>query len=263
MTKMALVATVMMPFALLAIDAGEKIMSMTPEQRAERKEFARLRKLKRTGGQIEKPGSQKGYMIVLDAQKAAASTNILNLTQTMSKFTKIEIKYERADPAAVAGGDWNAIMKQKGALAIIAVVYDDKTPSVLVAPYDQWAVVNVKKVEAGLNDAGKARFLDSRAAKLVAKAMAMLAGSCSQFPHSPASALTLDEIDSSGEMLPVDQIEHVTKFMLKLGATRKIVTTYRIACQDGWAPAPTNDFQKAIWNEVHEIPSKPIKIEKK
>ena len=42
--------------------------------------------------------------------------------------------------------------------------------------------------------------------------------------------------------------------MVKIG-------TYRQACQEGWAPAPKNDEQKAIWNQVHAIPDKPIKIE--
>jgi hypothetical protein len=36
------------------------------------------------------------------------------------------------------------------------------------------------------------------------------------------------------------------------------------ACQEGWAPAPTNDVQKAIWEKVKaeksEKPSKPIKV---
>ena len=27
--------------------------------------------------------------------------------------------------------------------------------------------------------------------------------------------------------------------------------TYRQACIEGWAPAPTNDVQKAIWEKVH------------
>ena len=35
---------------------------------------------------------------------------------------------------------------------------------------------------------------------------------------------------------------------------------YRKACEEGWAPAPTNDVQKAIWDKVHEMPTEPIKI---
>jgi hypothetical protein len=28
------------------------------------------------------------------------------------------------------------------------------------------------------------------------------------------------------------------------------MTTYRKACEEGWAPMPTNSVQKAIWDEV-------------
>ena len=36
--------------------------------------------------------------------------------------------------------------------------------------------------------------------------------------------------------------------------------TYEKACREGWAPAPTNEVQRAIWDKVHEMPSAPIKI---
>ena len=38
------------------------------------------------------------------------------------------------------------------------------------------------------------------------------------------------------------------------------VSTYAKACQQGWAAAPSNDVQKAIWNKVHQIPTEPLKI---
>lgn len=49
----------------------------------------------------------------------------------------------------------------------------------------------------------------------------------------------------------------------RIGIEKFVYSSYRKACQEGWAPAPTNDVQRAIWDEVHEIPSEPIKIEKK
>lgn len=49
----------------------------------------------------------------------------------------------------------------------------------------------------------------------------------------------------------------------RLGVKKVVFASYRKACQEGWAPAPTNDVQRTIWDEVHEIPSEPIKIEKK
>ena len=46
----------------------------------------------------------------------------------------------------------------------------------------------------------------------------------------------------------------------KLGIKRIRWLTYRDACQRGVAPEPANAEQKAIWDEVHAIPTEPIKI---
>ena len=40
-----------------------------------------------------------------------------------------------------------------------------------------------------------------------------------------------------------------------------MVATYKRACREGWAPTPTNDVQRAIWEKVHAIPDKPLTIE--
>ena len=45
------------------------------------------------------------------------------------------------------------------------------------------------------------------------------------------------------------------------GVTPARKGTYESACQQGWAPAPTNDIQKAIWDKVHAVPATPMKIE--
>ena len=46
----------------------------------------------------------------------------------------------------------------------------------------------------------------------------------------------------------------------KAGVTKSKMTTYLKACQEGWAPAPTNDYQKAIWEETRKLPEKPLQI---
>ena len=49
-----------------------------------------------------------------------------------------------------------------------------------------------------------------------------------------------------------------------MGITPYRRTTYREACQEGWAPQPTNDVQKAIWEQVkadkERGPTNPITI---
>ena len=47
----------------------------------------------------------------------------------------------------------------------------------------------------------------------------------------------------------------------KRGIQAFVSDTYKNACEQGWAPAPTNDIQKAIWDKVHAVPKNPMKIE--
>ena len=39
-----------------------------------------------------------------------------------------------------------------------------------------------------------------------------------------------------------------------------MMVTYGRAVREGWAPAPTNEYQKAIWDKIHAMPTEPIKI---
>jgi hypothetical protein len=56
-------------------------------------------------------------------------------------------------------------------------------------------------------------------------------------------------------------ISYWQRHLKAIGITKKVVKTYLDACEEGWAPAPTNDVQKAIWDKVHAAPKNPMKIE--
>ena len=58
--------------------------------------------------------------------------------------------------------------------------------------------------------------------------------------------------------LHISSIMHTAR-MLDLPILRP--TTYAAACRMGWAPPPTNDIQRVIWDKVHAVPAKPMKIE--
>ena len=61
--------------------------------------------------------------------------------------------------------------------------------------------------------------------------------------------------------VPPDVFPRMLHYIGALGIRPVVQATYKKACQEGWAPAPTNDVQKAIWEKVHAIPDKPITIE--
>jgi hypothetical protein len=72
---------------------------------------------------------------------------------------------------------------------------------------------------------------------------------------------TVRELDMVKEQIPVDMIDFWIRYLSRIGVTQPEFTTYRKACKEGWAPTPTNDVQKAIWDRIHATPKNPMKIE--
>ena len=76
---------------------------------------------------------------------------------------------------------------------------------------------------------------------------------------SICSLSDLDNIQS--EAVSPEPASKIQKHLLRLGIKPFKRVTYKQACREGWAPPPANEFQKAIWDEIHKLPSNPIKIE--
>lgn len=142
------------------------------------------------------------------------------------------------------------------------IIDDEKLPMSLVAPEGRWAFVNVAPLAKGRGE--KPAFLEARVKKEMARIGCLVLGGIGSvyrdnllgFVDSP------DGLDKfKDDTLPVDGPLRCGRYLLSLGVKPYRDVTYRKACQEGWAPAPTNDVQKAIWKEVHSIPDKPITIE--
>ena len=69
------------------------------------------------------------------------------------------------------------------------------------------------------------------------------------------------DLDKMLEAAPVDAIQRAIESLKVYGVTPQEMSTYKKACQEGWAPAPTNEYQKAVWDKVHAAPKNPMKIE--
>ena len=218
--------------------------------------------IRKSGGFLEKPNSLRGQFVVLDAQKTVAATNVEAAAKMLATLSKYTIRYQSVEPSEVADGNWVKLMDKYNANGLVAVVSDDHTPSILVASDDAYAVVNVSKLAKNLmTDSAKSKFLPNRVRRQILRAFGQLGGSTSKYKQSPAAVVDVVELDESSDILPMDTLQQLCRYLESKGLGRKMYVPYKIACQEGWAPAPTNDIQKAIWDKVHTIPSKPIKIE--
>ena len=237
-----------------AIVAGTFVLcafsAPTPEQVAEHKRRVREfeeRMLRQSGGDILKPS--KGFVAIV-SPAGLSEGSATKVAEYLRKQTMLDIRVVSDESAA------------KDAGGIIRLVDKPGAPSLLAAPDQGWAEVNVAALAQGLTaDRAKSKFLPVRVRKSLLRAFCYAAGAAgSSFGENILDASAIKDLDYLEESLPADSVSFAVQHLTNRGIIPAERTVYRVACQEGWAPSPTNDIQKAIWNEIHAIPEKPMKI---
>ena len=229
--------------ALLAVSAAYAYAEKkvyTEEEKAALKE----KRLQKTGGIIFKEG--EGKVVVVNAQSKYAAEDIERALEIFRDFLKVTIE--------VQSGTWSLGTKKPGDANVAMYLVDDASlPMSLVAMEEHWGVMNVAPLT------GKKQF-DNEFARV---AIATFGSGVSQYKVSPMQSVSrpADLEDIIKAVITMDSGMSMNLNLEKIGVTKSKMTTYLKACQEGWAPAPTNDYQKAIWEQTHAIPANPMKIE--
>lgn len=206
----------------------------------------------KVGGFVEKPGSGRGSIVYVDCQKTAPKAWIDESIAYFSEVTKFKVSY--------AEGAFDLKNPKVEGNATIFIIDDETLPSILVAPESRWALVNIAQIAQEKRPV----FFEQRTKKELSRAFAYLCGATgSRYERSLTRGITrLSELDKNPDYeLPMDVVQRFWDYMKPLGVMPVQRATYMKACQEGWAPAPTNGVQQAIWDKVHQIPDKPITIE--
>ena len=207
----------------------------------------------RLGGYVEKPGSRKGQIVYVNAQKRVADAVIKANIDELQKKTKFDI--------VLKSGEFSFPSPRIEGSVSLYIVDDPAMPPILSAPESRWAMVNVAGLSAG--NGAQPTFFEARVKKELTRGFCILAGAQdSTYKGSLLGPITKPEDldDHIDCRFPVDIQQRFRPYLEKLGVTPIVIVPYKRACQEGWAPAPTNDVQKAHWDEAHTIPKKPIKI---
>jgi len=204
-----------------------------------------------TGGWLIKPGTQKGEIVYVNCQKAAKEAWLLESADYWAKASVVKV--------SVKPGTFNVRAPEiQGALSLF-IIDDPELPMSLVAPEARWAVMNVAKLRSE-----KEAFFRARVKKELSRVFCMLCGGFkSNFSGNLTDAIVqakdLDKhMDAS---MPVDIPNRFQGYLAPFGVVPGTVSSYQEACEQGWAPAPTNKYQQAVWDQVHALPSSPMKIE--
>lgn len=231
--------------------------------RAERRAMAQKERLESTGGEILRRDALKGRAIVFNAQKSV-STEFLK-TATAHVFKRMHIFNECKDIGDVVDiSSVDGLLNKYEAKVGVFVVEDEKLKApMLIAPESRWAIVNVARIKEG---DPKPVFVQARTGKEVVRAILYVCGAANSiYPDSLMKYVgKMNDLDDYPNFNPpMDVMNRMKAYLTDVGITMRPMTTYREACQEGWAPQPTNDIQRAIWSDVHKLPDKPIKIEYK
>ena len=247
---------VMFAALAMAATAAEPVTNVVNITKLSRAERAKLKDLfsRYEGGRIAKPGSKRGKIVCINAQSRAKPEWIREQISDINQKLHYDIEFKNGEfalPSPKVEGEAN-----------LFVIDDPIMPSLLSAPENRWAMVNVAGLVAG--DGAKPQFFEARVKKELTRGFCLVAGAQdSGFKMSLMGCMTKPEqLDTHADCrLPIDVIKRFRPYLEGYGIRPEKIVTYRKACEEGWAPQPTNDIQRAVWNDVHAIPDKPITIE--
>lgn len=227
---------------------------------AERKRMAQERMLRVTGGYVTKPGIF-GKIVYVNGQTKVAKEVIEKQTKLMSDLLSINVQLIDGE-GKFSLAEANAKRQALKANASIHFVDDPALgETMLVAPESCWAVVNVAALTKDSPDKAK---LEKRLIRETWRSFAFLLGAAnSNEPRCILRPVTKNaDLDAMvSDVFCPEPLDKIVGHLKAIGVDASGRKTYRQACKEGWAPAPKDKYQQAIWDEFHQLPTKPVKIE--
>ncbi len=209
---------------------------------------ARSNMLAKTGG-MALSKAQGPALLFLNTQIRVAAATVSAVSEQMATSLRLPLTFKDTSSAEPITAALNALTDTN--IAAVIVIGDSAGyPSLLVAPESRWALVNV----AALGGTGvSAETLAERTGKEAWRAFGYLMGAAnSNYEYCLLKPVfsTADLDSLKPKMICPEPFGKILNHAQKLGMVPARKTTYRKAVEEGWAPAPTNDFQRAIWNEL-------------
>ena len=247
--------------ALACAFAADEKAPATADQKPAKRELTKeeqqermLNRLRKSGGILRIPG--KGKVAIVSCADAIQLGILLEKTKAIQDNLRITMQgVPMKEKFTIA--DAPRVMRQLNAQVALFFGENPDLPMSLYVPEENWGFVNVAKLKA---DGAPAAKVDGRVKKMYARMMTLSLGSA--FSESPASPMQNVTDVASLDKMPVDGIffmdyNNILQHLPKVGVTAGTITTYRRACYEGWAPAPTNEFQKVIYDGVKNGTIKP------
>ena len=232
--------------------------NLTPEQLETKRAAKKAEIVKRAGGYARKTDNQKGRIIFANQQDVVPLDIVESSAAKIGNMVKMAVDVVPCKSGEINRRAVAELLKNANANGVIYLSADDCDETILLAPEGRWAKINVNLLQ-GTNVA-------MRVQKEMIRAFVFLCGGgTSDLGHPILDAISSTaQLDAVPYSFPQDVLGRLERYMAQMGVTPYYQTTYRRACHLGWAPPPTNDIQRAIWEKIkadkERGPTNPITI---
>lgn len=235
---------------------------MPPQAKLTRQRHKEMMKGPIPSDMIMRPS--KGKLVLINMQKDIPEEKLAGrgriLEETLCTLMKVESEMDSFSLATA-----ESLMNKHQANVAFFLIEDKSLPMSLTCLEGAWGMINMAKLKEGNVEQSVLvkRFAVEfnrviRSLLNVGENGGRPTSGSSTVRQAPRKASDLDQIKQSG--IPMDAAIGIHGNMRSFGIEKARLFFYEEACENGWAPAPTNDIQKAIWERVHAMPTEPIKI---
>ena len=217
------------------------------------------RVMRKTGGFIHmKAEGPRTLLLDARAKPTLALDEVARVYGLATHLAADVAKEPRGDAAPLAFA--RAKMAEAKPLMLIMVVDGvPDQPILSIFPEERVGIVNADKLKGGDDPSAP----ELRVSKETWRAIGFVGGlGFSQADNDIMQPLySLKELDANRyPFIQPMNMARMQKMWKRFGVKKERRIPYRVAVQEGWAAQPTNEYQKAVWDQVHQLPSEPIKI---
>ena len=136
----------------------------------------------------------------------------------------------------------------KEVAAYVVIVEKPNQPMIICAPEEYYSEVNISSLAY---DSPNNFIFQRRLEKAILRGFGYAFG-CGNSSVTPCIMNHIDSVKDLDKLrltLGPESLGKVLRGAQKRGCQARKYVSYRKACKEGWAPAPTNGIQKAIWNK--------------
>ena len=217
------------------------------------------RVLRKTGGFIHQAAEGPQTLLVDARAKSTLTLDEVARVYKLATHLDAQVRKEARGDATPLAFAKRVMSETKPLMLIMVVDGVPDQPILSIFPEERVGIVNADKLKGGDDSSAP----ELRVSKETWRAIGFVGGlGFSQADNDIMQPLySLKELDANRyPFIQPMNMARMQKMWKRFGVKKERRIPYRVAVQEGWAAQPTNEYQKAVWDQVHQLPSEPIKI---